>query len=270
MPFTTSHPAIVLPLKQIWPGRFSLTGLVAGAMAPDLLYFLMAVTTYRGVSHSWPGLVAFCLPAGVLFAVAFHKLFKSPFLLNLPRPLDRVFSGLAEKPFRPAGLKGWLVLGYSVLIGSLSHFFWDSFTHPTGQMAHMIPFLTDQATILGLTRSYARFLQHVSTILGGIVFLLFLFRSRFIPPPTRRTSPLYKPGEKLRFWLICGLVALVYACLAVWFYNGLYNWQIEAGYNRSLAWMTFGLGSWAGFFWAVCVYSVVRHFRQRKAAWRLS
>ena len=92
MPFTTSHPAIVLPLKMLKPRWFSLTGLMAGAMAPDLLYFLMMQTSYRGVSHSWLGLFVFCLPAGIAFSFAFHHLFKQPVIHNLPWPLDRRLS----------------------------------------------------------------------------------------------------------------------------------------------------------------------------------
>jgi hypothetical protein len=39
MPFTASHPAIILPLIYL-PGKWiSLTGLVIGSMTPDFEYF---------------------------------------------------------------------------------------------------------------------------------------------------------------------------------------------------------------------------------------
>ena len=135
MPFTTAHPAAVLPLKKIWPRWFSLTGLMAGAMAPDLQYFLLADTTHRGLSHSWVGLFAVCLPMGLAFSFAFHWLFKEAFIANLPRPLDRWLSGLAVSTFGPRSWSEWAVLVSSVLIGALSHFAWDSFTHLHGEMA---------------------------------------------------------------------------------------------------------------------------------------
>jgi hypothetical protein len=40
MPFTFSHPAIILPLKYFKKKWFSLTGLVIGSMTPDFEYFV--------------------------------------------------------------------------------------------------------------------------------------------------------------------------------------------------------------------------------------
>ena len=40
MPFTFSHPAIVLPLKYLPKKWFSFTGLIIGSMTPDFEYFL--------------------------------------------------------------------------------------------------------------------------------------------------------------------------------------------------------------------------------------
>jgi len=124
MPFTTAHPAIVLPLKQWFPHWFSLTGLMAGAMAPDLIYFLALRTDFRGLSHSWPGLFLITLPAGVVFSFVFHRYFKYSFIRHLPSPLDRFLSGLAQSGWCVVGAKAWVILVVSVLVGSLSHFFW--------------------------------------------------------------------------------------------------------------------------------------------------
>ena len=123
MPFTVSHPAIILPLKHLKPNWFSLSGLMVGAMSPDLIYFLTTITFYRGISHSWFGLFIFCLPAGLLFAVMFHWLFKYHFIMNLPSPLDKNLSGLAVSRFFPRNIRDWSVLIFSVIIGALSHFF---------------------------------------------------------------------------------------------------------------------------------------------------
>ena len=40
MPFTFSHPALILPLKYFPNKWFSLTGLVIGSLTPDFEYFL--------------------------------------------------------------------------------------------------------------------------------------------------------------------------------------------------------------------------------------
>jgi hypothetical protein len=257
MPFTVSHPAAVLPLKKLWPRWFSLSGLMAGAMAPDLQYFLLADTTHRGVSHSWIGLFTVCLPLGVIFAFVFHRLFKRTFIANLPRPFDGALSGLAETRFAPGSVREWVVLVGSVLIGAVSHFAWDSFTHAHGEMAQRLPFLLHETTIFGITRMRVRWLQHLSTIVGGLALLYFTWRWKLLPEPLTRES-WRRPMEKLRFWIIAGAVGTIYAVGAVWLYDYVYDWHVMLGHNLVPAVSTFGLGGWAGAFYAVCVYGLVK------------
>lgn len=40
MPFTFSHPAIILPLSYLPKKWFSLTGLIIGSLIPDFEYLL--------------------------------------------------------------------------------------------------------------------------------------------------------------------------------------------------------------------------------------
>jgi len=257
MPFTVSHPAIILPLKKLRPGWFSLTGLISGAMAPDLQYFLLADTTHRGISHSWVGLFLVDLPLGLIFAFAFHRLFKRVFIEHMPAPLDRTLSGLAESKFCPSGLRPWVVLISSIVVGALSHFFWDSFTHTGGVLAQRIPWLLEQSTILGIARHNTRWAQHVSSILGALAMAVGLWKWKLLPPPVTRRSA-QTPGRKVLFWLAGSGCGLAGAVLAVWFYNLLYGWHLEMGYSFGLGFQSFGLGSWAGFFYFVCLYSLLR------------
>jgi membrane-bound metal-dependent hydrolase YbcI (DUF457 family) len=261
MPFTTSHPAIILPLKKLWPQYFSLSGLMAGAMSPDLQYFLLADTTHRGLSHSWLGLFTICLPMGLLFCFAFHWLFKRPFIASLPRPVNRVLSGLAQTEFRPSGYRAWLVLLISVLVGALSHFFWDSFTHVEGVTARHIPWLLEKNTLFGLTRDNTRWLQHLSTLVGAAVVVFGTWKLKLLPSPVEGRQE-WSIGRKLTFWLLGTVCGIALGAAAVWHYNGLYDWRLGMGENRGLAFMSFGTGSWAGFFWFTCVYSLVTK-RQR-------
>ena len=257
MPFTTSHAVAVLPFKKLWPRWFSLSGLISGAMAPDLQYFLLVDTTYRGISHSWLGLFVVCLPMGLMFAFAFHWLFKRSFIDHLPHPLDQTMSGLAESKFMPCCVKSWLILIGSVLIGALSHFLWDSFTHAEGELARQIPWLLEKNTIFGVTRHNTRWVQHVSSILGSLGLVLGVWYMRLLPKPI--TGFVSKTtGQKLLFWLGGVVSGVAVACLATWFYNDYYNWRLELGHNRVMAFMSLGIGSWAGFFWYVCVYPLIR------------
>lgn len=257
MPFTISHPAIVLPLKQLKPEWFSLSGLMAGALAPDLIYFLLLDTTYRGVSHSWTGLFVVCLPLGIIFSIIFHRLFKEQLIVNLPRPLDRIFSGLAFSEFKIKGIKGWSVLIISVLIGSLSHFFWDSFTHGSGELAKMIPLLQDSSSFFGITRPHFRWAQHISTVLGAVIIPVYLVQSRLIPGPVIKYKEI-GAVRKLKFWILAALVAVAFAFLTILLNGTLNSWMAGTGTNHFPLARTFGLAGWAGFFYATIIMSLFR------------
>jgi len=256
MPFTTSHPAIILPLKRMFPGLTSLSGLMAGAMAPDLIYFLMGTTINRNFTHSWSGMFIFDIPAGILFAFAFHWLFKRVFLESLPFPLDRFFSGLAASRFEVAGWKAWLVLVASVAIGVLSHFFWDSFTHAQGQLTWYFPILLERREIFGQQIQICRIAQHVSTAAGALFILLYLVSGLLIPPATVKYRP--RPArDKIRIWLlgIVGSAAAMVLGKLLWLTpNGLQHF-IE--HNASGPLIVYGLSSWAGFFWVICLVALV-------------
>ncbi len=228
-------------------------------MAPDLIYFLMLITAHRGVSHSWTGLFIFCLPAGIVFYVVFHNLFKYHFILNLPRPLDRFLWGLAESKIRIVGWRGWLVLAYSVLIGALSHFFWDSMTHEFGEIVRRIPFLLEKSVILGITVPNYRIVQHLSTTLGALAIVMYALKSNLIPAPLSN-PPVRRSRKKLVFWIGGGMAAVAFACLAAWLY---YDYSVLRIDRRLLSYpvsSTFGLAGWAGFFYFVCIYTLVKRY----------
>jgi hypothetical protein len=254
MPFTTSHPAAVLPLKHLFPRYFSLTGLMAGAISPDLLYFLIFDTVDRGASHSWTGLFIFCIPAGVVFSFAFHKLLKYNLIMNLPRPLDQFFSGLAFQRFRIVGLRQWIILIFSILIGALSHFFWDSFTHAHGEIAKAIPFLLEESTVFGITRQNCTFLQHLSTILGAVFIPIYIIKFRLIPGP-QIVNSVYSAGHKWWFWLWSTIAATIFAVIVTIIKMRYFDFNLFPSHRLAYQAKIFGLAGWAGFFYFLCLYT---------------
>jgi hypothetical protein len=257
MPFTTAHPAIVLPLKQWFPRWFSLTGLMAGAIAPDLVYFLTLRTDFRGLSHSWLGLFFVCLPAGTIFCLVFHRYFKYPFIRHLPLPLDKFLSGLAQSGWRVVGTRGWVILVGSVLVGSLSHFFWDAFTHPTGQIASHWPLLQQKIMLMGRPRLACRILQHASTVAGTLMIVLYAVKGDIIPK-VQVVEVKSSAREKRMFWMTGGIVALGFAIAAMVIFNALFRWGLQLGHGWFLAVQTFGLSLWAGFFYWTIIYGLVK------------
>jgi hypothetical protein len=224
---------------------------MAGAMAPDLLYFLILTTINRGSSHSWMGMVIFCIPAGIAFSFAFHYLFKKQFISILPSPFDRKLSGLANSKWFPANFNEWLIFIISVCIGVLSHFFWDSFTHVEGELVVQFPILSEKIMLLGHNMYYARVLQHLSTILGALTVFGFIMSGNIIPKPIVDFKSL-QVGLKFRYWILGILFTVIFVAITVLFFNYFSPDKIVNSLH------VIGLSSWAGFFWYIVLLTKIR------------
>ncbi|MBK8803097.1 MAG: DUF4184 family protein [Fibrobacteres bacterium] len=116
MPFTLSHPALVIPLfGRVRAGGWK-TSLFLGAMSPDF-WVLGPGILDRALTHGRWGIVL-CPPMALGFAWLFHRLFL-PRILRLP--------GMPGPDARRGFRWGWAYLG-SVL-GAGSHILWDQLTH---------------------------------------------------------------------------------------------------------------------------------------------
>lgn len=123
MPFTVSHALAVLPLAAGRPGRRLVpAALVIGSMVPDLPYF---VPPHRGSgwSHAATGPVTIDLVLGSLVFAGWR--------LVVRQPLVDLAPGWLAGRLPTAGLTpriwGWAAL--SVVLGSITHVVWDTFTH---------------------------------------------------------------------------------------------------------------------------------------------
>ncbi|MFJ2259150.1 DUF4184 family protein [Streptomyces sp. NPDC087844] len=178
MPFTLSHPAAVLPLMRRPFGR---AALVAGAVAPDMPYFVgttglpvSARSWYEPfvnatTSHTALGAVTVSLPyALALWALlrAGHRPSASLLPISGPPPPPRTAGTRARRA-------GWIVL--SALIGIATHLAWDAFTHHDGFFVTHAPWLT--SPLVG-SLTWARALQHASTIGGLAVTAVYVWRRR--------------------------------------------------------------------------------------------
>ena len=170
MPFTFSHPAIVLPLTFAPRQWFSLTGLMVGSLTPDFEYFLR-MRIQSSYSHTISGLFWFNLPLGLLIAFIFHNLVRNSLFDNLPIILKSRFSIFAAFDWPEYLKKNWHIVTISLLIGSASHIFWDSFTHEHGYFVEIIPSLRNTLDLFGGQISIFKILQHSSTLLGGLVIV---------------------------------------------------------------------------------------------------
>jgi hypothetical protein len=178
MPYAVAHPVAAIPLARLL-GRWSVpSALAIGTIVPDAWYFVPGID--RPFAHQAPGLLLFCLPAGLLLYLAFHGLLKEPLLYLLP-------PGLASRArsFSCAGFPraaGWVVLA-NIVLGAATHQAWDALTHAGPFASRFLPF--DELAL--------RIFQHGSTVLGGAFLIGWTWRklksAPKVPAPILASRP---------------------------------------------------------------------------------
>jgi hypothetical protein len=167
MPFTLAHPAAVLPLPRILRKWAVPSALVIGSMSPDFAFFLPIGVTRTG-SHSLAGIFWFCLPVGLASYLTFHLLLKHPLLSLLPDWVGRRLSYIVGTTLLPN--VSWLAVTVSLIIGTLTHLVWDSFTHPGAPGVEAIPFLRMDVFVIDTYHAYVyKLLQYFSSGFGILI-----------------------------------------------------------------------------------------------------
>jgi len=164
MPNPIAHPAASIPFTK---AGMVFSALVVGSISPDFGYLVPLPTPYFMYNAS--GLILFDVPVGFVLLWLFHALVKWPLLSFLPKSLQsRLFKHVQGFSFGPLKRFGLILL--SLLVGSLTHVIWDSFTHEYGWMVEQFAFLSIP---IGGTPLYT-ILQNLSSI-NGIIVLLYWF-----------------------------------------------------------------------------------------------
>ena len=170
MPFTFSHPAA---LAALWPlarrERLPIAALAVGAMSPDFEFFLH-LRPVALWSHTLAGLVGFCLPVGIAVFAVWEFVAREPV---------RELLGFAPEPHRGhAPWTWWTRVAAGVLVGAGTHLLWDGVTHGDYWGANVWPGLRTTALTWGtLSVPWFNLLQHLSTIGGGLVVVVWLYKT---------------------------------------------------------------------------------------------
>ncbi|MHA6246849.1 DUF4184 family protein [Pontibacter sp. CAU 1760] len=199
MPFTFSHPAIILPVHAVFRRWTSLTGLVVGSLSPDFEKFIR-MSTHDPYSHTWRSIFYFNLPLGILLTFIFHLVVRDALLDNLPAFMSRRLSGFKKFDWVNYFKRNYLIVIFSVILGASSHIFWDSFTHVDGRAVRWFPVLMEKVTISGKKESLYGLLQLWTSVAGA---LLILFSILMLPP----VHPLSRRRNLLSYWLTVMVVA---------------------------------------------------------------
>lgn len=200
MPFTFSHPAIVLPLKYLPKKWFSFTGLIIGSMTPDFEYFIR-MKIQSNYSHTIAGIFWFDLPLALLLSFIFHNIVKDPLFDNLPNTIKSRFIFFKTFKWNDYFKQNWIVVIVSILIGTASHLLWDSFTHDHGYFVTHVPELQESILIFNKKVPCLKVAQHSSSFIGGVIILFTIYQL-----PKNST---YKNSTNKLYWILVLLISVV-------------------------------------------------------------
>lgn len=173
MPFTFSHPAIILPFAKIRSAYVSMSCLVVGSMTPDFQYFLQMKLKGR-IMHTWHGAFLVGLPVAIFLVLVFHLVVKRPLINNLPAYFQNRLRDLHDVDFLKAFQKNFFAYLICLQIGVLSHVFWDSFTHANTYFVEHMEFLSWKVEHeVFPDKPLFRYFQHISTLVGAIVIVWY-------------------------------------------------------------------------------------------------
>jgi hypothetical protein len=213
MPFTFSHPAIVLPLVYLPKRWYSLTGLIIGSLTPDFEYFLR-MKVLSQYSHAIGGLFWFDLPIGLLLAFIYYGWVRNSLLLNLPPAMQSRFLPYASFNWNQYFKANWLVVVLCILVGAASHLLWDSFTHEGGYFVELLPRLSSSVNLLSIQIPLYKLLQHLSSLIGALILAYTLWS---LPKTYKGVR---KPSAK--YWMV--IAGIAFFILAIRLLSGL-SWQ---------------------------------------------
>jgi hypothetical protein len=206
MPFTFSHPAIILPLLKMHKNKVSGTALFAGAMAPDFEYFInFQMKQVHG--HTINGMLYYDLPLALLLCFAFHYLVRDALIHYSPRFIKNRWCHYIGYDWRSRWNAHWKMIILSAFIGVCSHLFLDSFTHPNRFFTDNIPFLQYSFELFGSEMKVYDIGQVWGSVLGLIAICWVIVKE----PEKRQFRSGFR--SKLIFWSSALSIAILVICL---------------------------------------------------------
>ncbi|MCU7548483.1 DUF4184 family protein [Chitinophagaceae bacterium LB-8] len=223
MPFTFSHPAILLPFRKIG----SVTALVVGSMVPDFQGFI-TLDVDKKFSHSWTGAILLDLPLALLCCYIFHGVVRMPLIDHLPRYFKSRFVLFYSFDWVGHVKENSGNVFFSLIAGIASHLLWDQLTHPG-----IIPGMEAEVEIFGISDPLFVFVQYACSIPPLILIFVVVHR---LPV----NDIVQEHSNKKLYW---GLIALVSTIFTICRFMNCYHSEhfIDILINTSIAGLLAGL-----------------------------
>jgi hypothetical protein len=101
-------------------------------------------------------------------------LVKNSLFKNLPSFLQSRCNDFLDFDFIDYFKNHFLIVIFSLLLGAFSHLFWDGFTHHDGFFVELFPILQTKTVFYSIP--VFKILQHLSTLLGGICIVFWVYK----------------------------------------------------------------------------------------------
>ncbi len=220
MPFTFSHPAIIIPFLHKRRKIFSATALVVGSIVPDFESFIR-LNEHKIYGHTWPGMFWFDLPLGILVAFIFHNIVRDPLILNLPDFPKNKFTRFIGLKWNTYILKHLVAFITSMLLGIFLHLVWDAFTH----LNLLNPDAVDSPIYIGHVQVF-KILQDADSLLGIIIITWYILKMPATQPEEEQQTEKMifaisaretTITDKLKYWILVSIVAIATIFMALTF-----------------------------------------------------
>lgn len=239
VPFTLAHPAAVLPLRRfLW-----FPGLVAGAVAPDVGYYLPVLPTHDVLGGSAAAVVLLLIGR-----------------LLLPSVMALAPEFVRARVSRPGDVRQPFVRALSIVVGVLTHLLWDGFTQTNGWFVQRWAWL--DIAVAGPHRIY-NVIGYVSS-LGGMVLLAWM--GAHGPRPARPNGPLrcsnghdWPSRDRISRYKFRALITLAAVVGATWSLSDPVSQVSAYDWVRGVL-----LGVIQGTSAGLLVHAVLWHFNQSK------
>jgi tetratricopeptide (TPR) repeat protein len=202
MPFTFSHPPVVVPLLS--NRKWSQTGLLIGSLIPDFeFYFKLKLG--ENIGHSFLGIFILDLPLAILLTFVFHQIVKFPLYESCPKWIKkRAFKYLKLDWINHFKNNHKMILS-SIFLGVLSHLAIDGLSHSEGWLTWVFPSFKGNFQFSNYTINFFNTMQIILS-LAGLIVMIYLIKKI-------NKSDVKHQNINFAYWIKVLLIAIFFSIL---------------------------------------------------------
>ena len=171
----------IVPIHK-FANKLPFSALAIGTFIPDFALFY-PILSYQ-FSHSLMGLIAYCLPLGIVVYLLFEWIGKQ--LLIDISPIY-IASRLQDYKTNPVeySLSNFMRVGLAVVLGSLTHIIWDGFTHSNGVFVALFTWMADDVTVYNVSIAWYKAFQYISSLIGLPILAYIFYKNIKLNKPAK-------------------------------------------------------------------------------------